>query len=378
MPDQDPYIGRKIDEYQIESLLGKGGMGSVYKGLDTILRRPIALKVLAPGLAEDADSIKRFEREARIIAEINHPNIAQVFRIGKVDGPPYYVMEYIEGKSLQQILAEEGRLTGTRSVKIILDAARGLKAAAERNIIHRDIKPANIMVTESGAVKVVDFGIAKAFSDDTFKTATGLLLGTPRYMSPEQGRGAAVDLRADIYSLGATFYHMVTGVPPFDSDNPITLIQKHVTEPVRSVTELNPNVPEKICNIIYAMLAKTPADRIQDYAQLILGLEAASGHATTLFTYVPQAQIGKPVDPADQRRARKILIGAAVAVVVLVVLGMLFRGGPDKSKEETPARSPDAPMTRLDSIREGLKMRRDLEKIDKEDKAARKEAEQER
>jgi serine/threonine-protein kinase len=378
MPDQDAYVGRKIDEYQIESLLGKGGMGSVYKGLDTILRRPIALKVLAPGLAEDPEAIKRFEREARIIAEINHPNIAQVFRIGKVDGLPYYVMEYIEGKSLQQILAEEGRLTGSRSVKIILEAARGLKAAAERNIIHRDIKPANIMVTESGGVKVVDFGIAKAFSDDTFKTATGLLLGTPRYMSPEQGRGAAVDLRADIYSLGATFYHMVTGVPPFDSDNPITLIQKHVTEPVRSVTELNPNVPEKICNIIYAMLAKTPADRIQDYAQLILGLEAASGHATTLFTYVPQAQIGKPVDPADQRRARKILIGAAVAVVVLVVLGALFRGGPDKSKEETPARSPDAPMTRLDSIREGLKMRRELEKIDKEDKAARKEAEQER
>jgi len=378
MPDQDSYVGRKIDEYQIESLLGKGGMGSVYKGLDTILRRPIALKVLAPGLAEDADSIKRFEREARIIAEINHPNIAQVFRIGKVDGLPYYVMEYIEGKSLQQILAEEGRLTGSRSVKIILDAARGLKAAAERNIIHRDIKPANIMVTESGGVKVVDFGIAKAFSDDTFKTATGLLLGTPRYMSPEQGRGAAVDLRADIYSLGATFYHMVTGVPPFDSDNPITLIQKHVTEPVRAVSELNPNVPEKICNIIYAMLAKTPADRIQDYAQLILGLEAASGHATTLFTYVPQAQIGKPVDPADQRRARKILIGAAVAVVVLVVLGALFRGGPGKSKEEPPARPADAPMTRLDSIREGLKMRRELEKIDKEDKAARKEAEQER
>jgi serine/threonine-protein kinase len=378
MPDQDSYVGRKIDEYQIESLLGKGGMGSVYKGLDTILRRPIALKVLAPGLAEDLNAIKRFEREARIIAEINHPNIAQVFRIGKVDGLPYYVMEYIEGKSLQQILAEEGRLTGTRSVKIILDAARGLKAAAERNIIHRDIKPANIMVTESGGVKVVDFGIAKAFSDDTFKTATGLLLGTPRYMSPEQGRGAAVDLRADIYSLGATFYHMVTGVPPFDSDNPITLIQKHVTEPVRSVTELNPNVPEKICNIIYAMLAKTPADRIQDYAQLILGLEAASGHATTLFTYVPQAQIGKPVDPEDQRRARKILIGAAVAVVVLVVLGVLFRGGPGKSKEETPARSPDAPMTRLDSIREGLKMRRELEKIDKEDKEARKEAGQER
>ena len=377
MPDQDPYVGRKIDEYQIESLLGKGGMGAVYKGQDTTLRRPIALKILAPGLAEDPEAIKRFEREARIIAEINHPNIAQVYRIGKVD-LPYYVMEYIEGKSLQQILAEEGRLTGSRSVKIILDAARGLKAAAERNIIHRDIKPANIMVTESGAVKVVDFGIAKAFSDDTFKTATGLLLGTPRYMSPEQGRGAAVDLRADIYSLGATFYHMVTGVPPFDSDNPITLIQKHVTEPVRSIAELNPNVPEKICNIIYTMLAKAPSDRIQDYAQLILGLEAASGHSATLFTYIPQAQLVKPVDPADQRRARKILIGAAVAVVVLVVLGALFRGGPDKSKEETPARSPDAPMTRLDSIREGLKMRRELEKIDKEDKEARKEAEQER
>jgi eukaryotic-like serine/threonine-protein kinase len=372
MSTEDPYIGRKIEDYKIETLLGKGGMGSVYKGEDTVLRRPVALKVLAAGLSEDTDAIKRFEREARILAEVAHPNIAQVYRIGKVDGVPYYVMEFIDGKSLQQILAEEKRLTGSRSVKIILDAARGLKAAAERNIIHRDIKPANIMISADGNVKIVDFGIAKAFSDDTFKTATGLLLGTPRYMSPEQGRGATVDLRADIYSLGATFYHMVTGVPPFDSDNPITLIQKHITDPVRSISEYNPNVPEKICNLIYAMLAKSPGDRVQDYSQLIISLENATGHATTLFTYIPQAE-QKPVDAEDQRKARRIwLIAAAIAAVLLIGF-LIGKGGRTEIKKVPvfigPSESRKAIHEGVNAIREYQELQKEMREQKEKEKA---------
>ena len=153
-------------------------------------------------------------------------------------------MEYIKGKSLSQMLAERGRLAGASCVRHIIEVAKGLQAAAECNIIHRDIKPANIMITDSGMVKLVDFGIAKAVGDDAFKTSTGQIMGPPTYMSPEQGKGRPVDHRSDIYALGATFFHLVTGQPPFQADNALTLMLKHFTEPAPEIKPLNPTVPD--------------------------------------------------------------------------------------------------------------------------------------
>ncbi len=242
---EHPYIGQTVDGYVIEDLLGQGGMASVYRGLDTSLGRSVAIKILPADALGDEDLVKRFEREAHLIAQVNHPNIAQVYRIGMIGNCPYYAMEHIDGYSLADLLLERDRLTPMQAINYMIQTAKGLKAAAERQIIHRDIKPANIMLTRDGTIKIVDFGIAKAHRDETYKTMAGHILGTPRYMSPEQGRGLPVDFRSDMYSLGATFYHMLAGVPPFDSDNPITLVLKHAKDPVQAIEQFNDRITER-------------------------------------------------------------------------------------------------------------------------------------
>jgi len=335
-PPQDRFIGQLVEGCRIESLLGKGGMGVVYKGYDTSLRRPVAVKILLEGALDDSDAVKRFEREARILAELNHPNIAQIYRIGHHEGIPFYSMEYIEGRSLDNFLAAETRLSGTRCVKYMIQAAQGLKAAADQNVTHRDIKPANIMIAESGLLKIVDFGIAKAVTEDTFRTATGTIMGTPRYMSPEQGKGGEIDLRSDIYSLGATFYHMVCGRPPFDADNAFALIMKHITEPAPPIPEFNANVPETLCGIIYTMLEKEPGKRFQDYTALIKALESIFEKPETTRPHGPPTAVRlAPKDEKSKaeenaRQLKLILVGLTAAVIVL--LGMLMLG---PSKEDS-------------------------------------------
>ncbi len=326
MTIQNTLIGREFDDYKIEHLLGEGGMGVVYKGWDKNLGRHVAIKVLANQLVEDFEAVKRFEREAHVIAELNHPNIAQVYRIGKIDGVPYYSMEFIDGCSLHDILQQTGRISGSKFAKIAIQAAEGLKAAAAKNIIHRDIKPANIMIMNDDSVKIVDFGIAKAFTGNSFKTATGMLLGTPLYMSPEQGRGAYIDHRADIYSLGATFFQMVTGKPPFEADNPINLIQKHIQEPVKNIKEINPNVPDKLCVLIYGMLQKNPADRISDYNEIIIALKNISGEKTAILSYtVVDEKSPFAPDEKDKKKLKMIILVIAAVIIFILALSALFK-----------------------------------------------------
>ena len=322
MTNQDKYIGMKLDEYEVRELLGKGGMGAVYKGFDTALHRPVAIKILLDNALDNPDVVRRFEREARVIAEINHPNIAQIYKIGKIENVPYYVMEYIRGKSLADILSEKGRLCGSKCIDYMIQTAKGLRAAANHNIIHRDIKPANIMVTEDGTVKIVDFGIAKVVRDNTFKTTTGTIMGTPRYMSPEQGKGENVDLRSDIYSLGATFYHLISGIPPFDSDNPVTLLMKHFSEPVKSIKQFNSDVPDKLCNVIYCMMAKSPSERYQDYTHLIVTLENLYTSKEEITSYVPIIEQEENISPKLNKKKKLLLIG--LAVIVLIFIFSLF------------------------------------------------------
>ena len=368
MAENDKFIGTNIDGFLVEKLLGRGGMGVVYRAVETGLSRPVAIKILPETALTDNDAVQRFDREARIVAQLNHPNIAQIYGIGQVDDAPYYVMEYIEGRSLEEILKEKGRLAGTRGVKIMIQAAKGLKAASEQGVIHRDIKPGNLMVTEDDKVKVVDFGIAKAFQDDTFKTATGLIMGTPRYLSPEQGRGVEkLDMRSDIYSLGATFYHMVTGNPPFDADNPITLIQKHITKPVVAIQEFNANVPEKLCNIIYRMLEKLPADRFQDYNELIIALENVAGIGSGITTY--NVERDEPLigtSGEENPWKSRALVSVMVFALILVVASFFRDGGNSDNKAAADTEVPTN-RTKIDELSDGIHLLRNLQKEDQKD-----------
>ncbi|HBF33600.1 TPA: hypothetical protein DDW35_03450 [Candidatus Sumerlaeota bacterium] len=364
MPEpQDPNIGRQIDEYSIVSLLGKGGMGSVYRAYDEKLKRTVALKLLAPGLVQDADAVRRFAREARILAEIKHPNIAHIFRIGKTENDhPFYTMEYVEGKTLQEVMFEKGRLPVLRGMRLLIETAKGLQAASSAGIIHRDIKPANIMLLGEERIKILDFGIARSFADDSYHTATGMLMGTPRYMSPEQGRGVKVDHRTDIYSLGATFYHLFAGVPPFDADNPINLIQKHMNEPLKDIKQFNPNLPDPLCRALYGMLEKRPSDRISDYNQIIIPLENLCGRKDGILTYIPKREEESEEVPVEVKRKIPLWVIPAGVVVVIVILVLVF-GVSNKKTVGVPA----APGSYLGNVTTGLKMIKDVRDSEKKD-----------
>ena len=323
-------------------------MASVYRAREESLGRAVALKVMPEPALEDAELVRRFEREARLVARVNHPNVAQVHRIGRIDGAPYYTMELIDGESLAHRLAREGAVEPEVALDWLRQAARGLRAAAEHGIIHRDIKPANLMVTREGVIKIVDFGIAKAVRDETFQTVAGQVLGTPRYMSPEQGQGRPVDHRSDIYSLGATFYHLLAGLPPFEADNPLTLIMMHMKEPVRDLRRLRPQVPERLCNVIYGMLEKLPDRRFADYDALLLAIENAGRPAdATMHVEAAATLVSAPIEdrPAGAagvpwwRAPKKLAMVLGVMLFVLALAALTGGGGADE-EDGDPRRVP--------------------------------------
>ncbi|HYT80667.1 MAG TPA: protein kinase, partial [Actinomycetota bacterium] len=225
MADQKVLGGR----YEIDSMLGRGGMAEVYLGTDRVLGRQIAVKVLGSQFSKDNSFVTRFRREAQSAAALNHPNVVSVFDTGSDDGTHFIVMEYIKGKTLSQVIREDGPLMPERAVEITLAVAEALAFAHRHGIIHRDVKPGNIMLTPSGDVKVMDFGIARATSSDSL-TQTATVLGTATYFSPEQAQGEAVDARSDVYSLGCVLYEMLAGHPPFSGDTAVAVAYKHVKE----------------------------------------------------------------------------------------------------------------------------------------------------
>ena len=217
--------------YELHRRLGRGGMAEVYLARDQMLDRAVAVKVLFPALATDPGFVERFRREAQSAAGLNHPNIVGVYDWGEANGTYFIVMEYVEGGSLAELIQAQGRLDPDRSAEIASDIAAAL-GFAHRNggVIHRDVKPGNVLLTTEGTVKVADFGIARAISDssDQNLTKTGSVMGTATYFSPEQARGAGVDPRSDVYSLGCVIYEMVTGRPPFQGENAVAIAYKHV------------------------------------------------------------------------------------------------------------------------------------------------------
>lgn len=265
-------IGRFVVEY----MLGRGGMGEVYKARDPENNRYVALKVLDTRSYDDPDVLKRFEREAKAALVLDHPNIARFFGTERdQEDRPIIVMEYIDGRGLDALLDTNPEMPYSQRLDYIIQAARGLENAYRRSIIHRDIKPGNLIVDAEDHLKIIDFGLAKSLWDNSNLTGTGLVVGTPRYISPEQGMGRSVDHRSDIYSLGATCYEVMTGQTPYDGDTPLAIMMKHINSPLTPPHLVNPRIPGDINEIIMKMMAKDPGHRYQDYEPLIRDLESA-------------------------------------------------------------------------------------------------------
>ncbi|HEV2686857.1 MAG TPA: Stk1 family PASTA domain-containing Ser/Thr kinase [Actinomycetota bacterium] len=255
------------DRYELREQLGAGGMAEVYLGKDRVLGRTVAVKTLLAQYGGDPHFIERFRREAQHAAALNHPNVVSVYDTGSDDGTHYIVMEYVEGKTLRDVIREEGPLLPERVAEIGADVCAGLAFAHSHGIVHRDIKPANIMITTAGAVKVTDFGIARAVSGDTV-TQTAMVLGTAQYFSPEQAQSAPVDARSDIYSLGVVLYEMLTRQVPFTGSSPVAIAYKHVKEAPVLPSTLNPDVPPALEAIVMKAMAKNPDNRYQSAQEM--------------------------------------------------------------------------------------------------------------
>ena len=268
-------LPERFGPYRVVALLGTGGMGRVYLALDEALEREVALKTLLPALAADTEFVARFTREARAAASLNHPNITQIYATGQEGAIPYFAMELIRGRSLESLVRQQGAVEARFALSLIRQSAIGLRHAADRGLIHRDVKPSNLMLAGDGVVKITDFGLAKAAGTDTGLTATGQVLGSPGYISPEQAQGGTLDRRSDIYSLGAAFYHLVAGRLPFQAPTAVAMILKHMNEPLRSPRALNADVPFPVAAIIQKMMAKRPNERFQDYDALIAAIDRA-------------------------------------------------------------------------------------------------------
>jgi len=301
---QDPFIGRDVlnGQFQILQKIGSGGMGSVYKALQPAMNRMVAIKILHPKLASRKDLVSRFRREARAMSHLTHPNTVKVYLYGELeDGSLYIVMEYLEGKNLNQTVRAEGPMTIERGLPILIQACNALDEAHRAGIIHRDLKPENIFVTSQGGMKdfakVLDFGLAKVTEREMrpgsiILTQEGMVFGTPEFMSPEQAQGKSLTPGSDIYSLAVILYEVLTGKLPFDAKNPMEYIQLHVTTKPKPINERVPGktFPPLLWTVLSKALEKKSEDRYQSAAEFAHALQAVLAGATE----VPPFQDGAP------------------------------------------------------------------------------------
>lgn len=311
--DWSSLPGKLLGGCLVEKKLGQGGIGVVFKGIHQNLKTPVAIKILSPALTANPEHVDRFKREAQLTAGFQHANIVSVLDVGMDLGLHYIIMQYIHGRTVQDILNEKGYLQWKKAVTIAREAARGLKEAHEKGIIHRDVKPDNIMITlDKGQVKITDFGLARSVEVDKSLTHTGQVLGTPYFMSPEQCQGRVVDIRADIYSLGATLFYMITGHKPFDGDSYLDICLKHINEPLPDPCKIRKdNVPPILAKIIAKMMAKRPEQRYSNCDPLITDLtRIQKGNDTSIWTSTPENKItqrmgGGAVTPTTQNVGQK-------------------------------------------------------------------------
>ncbi|HEX6500967.1 MAG TPA: Stk1 family PASTA domain-containing Ser/Thr kinase [Micromonosporaceae bacterium] len=333
--------------YQVGELLGYGGMAEVHRGRDLRLGRDVAIKMLRTDLARDQTFQMRFRREAQNAAALNHPAIVAVYDTGEERGPtgetlPYIVMEFVNGRTLKEVLAVEGRLLPRRALEITADICAALEFSHRHGIIHRDVKPGNVMLTQTGQVKVMDFGIARALaSGAATMTQTSAVIGTAQYLSPEQARGEPVDARSDVYATGCLLYELLAGHPPFVGDNPVSVAYQHVREDPRPPSEANPDVTPDVDAVVLKALAKNPINRYQSAAEMRAdAMRAAAGRpvyatpvlredATAATMPVPGAMVGPHnggsmarVGNAQRRRNSTWLLALLSVLGVLAVIAL--------------------------------------------------------
>ncbi len=264
-PNLDPLLGKVLEErYRVDELIARGGMATVYRGTDLRLGRTVALKVLGGMLVNDPDFVARFTQEARATAALTHPNVVAVHDQGISAGFPFLVMEFVQGRTIREVMAQSGPFTSAHALEIISSVLAGLGSAHDAGFVHRDIKPENVLITNDGHIKVTDFGLARVISDTPVSDSTGaVLLGTMAYLSPEQVQQLAVDQRSDVYSCGILLYEMVTGLVPFTGSSPLEVAYQHVNSNVSAPSSVQPDVPPAVDHLVLAATRKSPVERIQ-------------------------------------------------------------------------------------------------------------------
>ena len=335
-----------LDRYEVGRLLGAGGMAEVFEGRDRLLARRVAIKVLQTQFARDPSFLIRFKREAQAAASLSHPNIVGVYDTGTEDGTHFIVMEYVDGRTLKDVIRAEGPLYPERAAEICADVCGALAAAHARGLIHRDIKPGNVMLTPEGKVKVMDFGIARATTSETI-TQTAAVVGTAQYISPEQAQGQTVDYRSDLYSVGCCLYEMLTGTVPFTGATPVAIAYRHVREDPTPPRMLNGDVPAPLEAICLKAMAKLPDNRYQTATEMHDDLErfrngqpvqatplldpaattqaipgAGGADQTAMMSGVPADRATRYAEPYEEEERRTSVGWIVVSLLALLVVGL--------------------------------------------------------
>src|SRR5215207_4841285 len=343
-------IGTLISErYRLEEKIGSGGMSSVYRAFDPMLERWVAIKLMHRDISNDPDQLERFRREARAVAQLNHPHVVTVIDAGEDDGAPYIVFEYVEGETLKERIRRLGRLPVSEAVAYAIEIGRALESAHANRLVHRDVKPQNVLIDRDGRAKVTDFGIARSLEAQGL-TATGRVLGTTDYVSPEQALGHEVTGQSDIYSLGIVLYEMLTGETPFQADTQVAVAMKHVRDPLPDVQRRRPEISAALAAVVERSTAKETQNRYPAVSQMVHDLEevlaievARAGQATGEATTVLRSLSDDTADFAPQRLRhprRTLFLSIAVLAIAAAVIAILATR---TEKGPGPAATPSSP-----------------------------------
>jgi serine/threonine protein kinase len=321
--------------YELEELVGKGGMSSVYRAHDRLLERTVAIKILHEHHSRDSDYVERFRREARIAARVQHPNIVTVIDRGQADGRQFIVFEYVDGENLKQLVEREGRLPVRTALELAIEIGRALAFAHQNGLVHRDVKPQNVLLG-NGDIKVTDFGIARSVDVRSGLTETGTVLGTSDYIAPEQASGRPVDALSDVYSLGIVLWELLAGAPPYTGESFLAVAMRHVNDPVPGISSVRPDVPPRLETALRRAMAKDPADRFGSMNEFVAELQACQeglGQPDSDRTAIIPAAVPTPRPRPRARRSWRapllvLALGlAAIAAAVAAYLGLRDRGG---------------------------------------------------